>query len=74
MIEKIYDIIAEQLDVERETLTPDTSILEDLGADSLDLIELVSLIEDEFHIEVEDEKVTELKTPQSIVKYIEQKQ
>lgn len=73
MLDKIYDIIAEQLDIEKDMITPDSSILEDLGADSLDLIELVSLLEEEFNIEVEDEKVAELKTPQSIAKYIEEK-
>ena len=71
VFEKIKKILAEQLDADEEEMTLDTKIAEDLGADSLDLVDLVMSIEDEFEIEVPDEAIEEIKTVDDAVKYIE---
>lgn len=70
MIEKIREILAEQLDVELEEVNADSDIQEDLGADSLDVMDIMTEIEDEFEIEVEDEVIETLRTPQKIADYI----
>lgn len=72
IFEQVRDIICEQFEIEKDSITPDTVIREDLDADSLDLIDLVMTFEDEFKIEVPDEAVAEIKTVGDIVKYIEE--
>lgn len=71
IFEKVRDIIAEQLDVDKESITPETNLLKDLEADSLDAVEIIMAIEDEFGIEVPDEQVEEFQLISSIVAYIE---
>lgn len=72
IFEKIRSIIAEQLDLDEETITMDSDCVEDLGADSLDMVDLVMSFEDEFEIEVPDEAVEKVKTVGDIVRYIEE--
>ena len=72
ILEKIRSIIAEQLDLDEETITMDSDCVEDLGADSLDMVDLVMSFEDEFEIEVPDEAVEKVKTVGDIVRYIEE--
>ena len=71
MITKIKEILADQLDIELEDIRDDSDIQEDLEADSLDVMDIMTEIEDEFDIEVEDEAIEELRTPQKIAEYIE---
>lgn len=69
--EKVTAILAEQLDVEEDTITMDTSLVDDLGADSLDVVDLVMTLEDEFDMEIPDEDVENVRTVGDIVKYLE---
>jgi acyl carrier protein len=71
--EKIKDIIVEQLGVNPEQVTPSASFIGDLGADSLDTVELVMAFEEEFGVEVPDEDAEKLQTVSDVVKYIEDK-
>ena len=71
MITKIKKILADQLDIELEDIKDDSDIQEDLEADSLDVMDIMTEIEDEFDIEVEDEAIEELRTPKKIADYIE---
>lgn len=71
VFEKIKRILAEQLDVDEESLTMDTLISEDLGADSLDVVELLMSIEDEFEVEIPDEEIDNLRTIGDVVDYIQ---
>lgn len=73
VFDKIKDIIVEQLDVEEDAVTMEASITEDLGADSLDVVDLVMSIEESFDVEIPDEVVENIKTVGDIVKYIENK-
>ena len=73
VFDKIKDIIVEQLDVEEDAVTMEASITEDLGADSLDVVDLVMSIEESFDVEIPDEEVENIKTVGDIVKYIENK-
>ena len=74
VFEKIVDILAEQLDIEnKNTITMDSELVDDLGADSLDSIDIVMSVEDEFVIEVPDEVIEDIKTVSDIVDYIESK-
>ena len=69
--EKVKKIIAEQLGVEEEDITPDSSFVEDLGADSLDTVELVMAFEEEFGIEIPDEDAEKIATVKDAVEYIQ---
>jgi len=71
--EKVKDIIVEQLGVNPEQVTPQASSIEDLGADSLDIVELVMAFEEEFGVEVPDEDAEKLQTVGDVVKYIEER-
>ena len=71
IFEKLKDIIAEQLSVEADEVNLDSNIQDDLGADSLDVVDLITTIEDEFDISIPDEAVEEIKTVGDIVNYIE---
>ncbi len=68
---KIREIICTQLDIEPEKVTMDASVTDNLGADSLDLVELVMSIEEEFDLEVPDSEIENLRTVGDIVRYIE---
>ena len=67
IFEKVRDILADQLELDPATITMDTNILEDLEADSLDFVELVTSIEDEFDIVITDEAVGDFKTVLQVV-------
>ena len=71
--DKVRDIIVEQLGVNPEQVTINASFIEDLGADSLDTVELVMAFEEEFSVEVPDEDAEKLQTVGDVVKYIEEK-
>ncbi len=71
IFERVRDILVEQLDVEESTVTMESSITDDLGADSLDIVDLVMTLEDEFDTEIPDEDIESIKTVGDVVKYIE---
>ncbi|MBP1573939.1 MAG: acyl carrier protein [Oscillospiraceae bacterium] len=70
-IDTVKNIIAEQLDLDADDITMQSSIMEDLGADSLDVVEILIAFEDEFDVKLPEEEVEKLKTVGDIVKYIE---
>lgn len=70
---KIKDIIEKELGVEREKLTPEASFIEDLGADSLDIVELVMEFEKEFNIDIPDDDAEKLRTVGDAISYLESK-
>ena len=71
VFEKVRDILVDQLDVDEDTVTMEASITADLGADSLDVVDLLMSIEDEFEVEIPDGEVENIKTVGSLVEYIE---
>lgn len=71
VLEKVKAILAEQFDVEKDKITAETDLQEDLGADSLDVVDLLMSIEDEFEVEVPDEEIENIKTVGALVSYIE---
>lgn len=71
VFEKLKEIIALQLDLDAESLTLDTKIIEDLGTDSLDVVEMLMSVEDEFEVEIPEEKIEDLKTIGDVVDYIQ---
>ncbi len=70
MLEKMREIIAEQLNCDAESIQPETSFKEDLGADSLDLFELVMALEDEYSVEIPAEELQELTTVGAVMDYL----
>ncbi|MDE6312761.1 MAG: acyl carrier protein [Lachnospiraceae bacterium] len=73
MLEKIKGIIAEQLNVEADTITEATSFKEDLGADSLDLFELVMSLEEEYNVEIPAEDLENITTVGAVLEYLKKK-
>jgi len=73
LYDRVKKIIVEQLDVEEEDVKPEASFVDDLGADSLDTVELVMALEEEFSIEIPDEDVEKIPTVQSAIDYIREK-
>ncbi|MGN0488463.1 MAG: acyl carrier protein [Ruminococcus sp.] len=71
VFEKVQAILAEQFDVEEDKIVEDTNLQDDLGADSLDVVDLLMSIEDEFEIEIPDDEIENLKTVGALVSYIE---
>ena len=71
MLEKMKKIIAEQLGVNEDEITEDTSFADDLGADSLDLFELVSSLEDEYGVEIPSEELEKLTTVGKVIDYLQ---
>jgi acyl carrier protein len=67
---RVIEIIVEQLGVSEEEVTIEASFIEDLGADSLDLVELIMAMEEEFGIEISDEDAEKIQTVQDVVNYI----
>ncbi len=71
--EKVKNIIVEQLGVDTEAVTAEASFIDDLGADSLDIVELVMTMEEEFDLEIPDEDAEKIKTVNDVVNYIKAK-
>ena len=71
--DRVKEIVAKQLGADDEAITPEATFVEDLGADSLDIVELVMALEEEFGLEIPDDAAEEIKTVDSAVKYIETK-
>jgi len=71
IVEKVKQIIAEQLGVEEDEVTPSSSFIDDLGADSLDTVELVMALEENFDLEIPDEAAEKIRTVQDAIDYIE---
>jgi acyl carrier protein len=71
--EKVRDIIVEELGVERDKVTDDASFMEDLGADSLDTVELVMAFEKEFDVDIPDEDAEKIRTVGDAMKYLDEK-
>ncbi len=72
--EKVQEVLAKQFEVEPETITMDTNLVDDLGADSLDVAELIMSVEDEFGIAIKDDSAASLFTVRQIVDFIEKMQ
>ncbi len=68
---RIKEIVCEQLGVSDDEVTPEASFIDDLGADSLDIVELVMALEEEYEIEISDEDAEKIKTVQDVVTYVE---
>lgn len=73
MLEKIKEIIAEQLNIDAEEIKPETSFKDDLGADSLDLFEVVMSLEEEYDVEIPPEEVSNLGTVAEVMDYLKTK-
>jgi len=73
LLDKVKDVTAEMLGIEKEKISDDSNFIEDLGADSLDTVELVMEMEEEFDIEIPDEDANELRTVQDVVDYLEER-
>lgn len=71
--EKVKNIIVEQLGVDMESVTPEASFIDDLGADSLDIVELVMTMEEEFDLEIPDEDAEKIKSVNDVINYIKAK-
>lgn len=74
VLEKVQKIVAEQLSVEVSEVTPEASFIDDLGADSLDVVEMVMALEEEFKIEIPDEDAEKILLVKDAVQYIEDNQ
>ncbi|NDY42187.1 acyl carrier protein [Dissulfurirhabdus thermomarina] len=72
--EKMIEIIASQLSVDKEKVVPSASFVDDLGADSLDLVELVMAMEEEFGVEIADEDAEKMQTVQDAINFINERQ
>ena len=71
IFEQIKKILCDQLDLDEEQVTEDSEVIDDLGADSLDIVDLVMTLEEEFGTEIPDEDIENLRTVGDIVKYVE---
>ena len=72
--QRVKEIVVEQLGVKADQVTPQAKFIEDLGADSLDTVELVMALEEEFGIEVPDEQAEKLQSVGDVIKYVEESQ
>ncbi len=71
ILEKLKTIVSEQLEIDAESITADTRLNEDLNADSLDVVEILMALEDEFGVEIPDEETEKMKTIGDVVDYIQ---
>ena len=71
VLDKVVEIVCNQLEISKEGVTPDSSLVEDLGADSLDTVELVMAFEEEFGLEIPDDEAENITTIKSAVDWIE---
>lgn len=74
ILEKVKDVIVEQLGVEDDTIKLDTSFIDDLGADSLDIVELIMALEEEFDMQIPDSEAEKIATVNDVVEYIKNNQ
>ena len=74
ILEKIQNILAQQFEVSADSISADTNIVDDLGADSLDVVELIMSVEDEFGFSIHDEDAADLVTVGKLAEYIEARQ
>ncbi len=74
LLEKIQSVLSQQFEVAADSITEETNIIDDLGADSLDVVELIMSVEDEFGLSIPDEDAAELTTVGKLIEYIESKQ
>ena len=72
VLEKVKMILSSQFDVEEDSITPETNIADDLGADSLDVVDMLMSMEDEFDVEIPDEEIERIRTVGELVAYIEE--
>ena len=72
VLEKVKMILSSQVDVEEDSITPETNIADDLGADSLDVVDMLMSLEDEFDVEIPDEEIERIRTVGELVAYIEE--
>ena len=72
IFERVRDIIVEQLGVDKETVTTESSFIDDLGADSLDIVELIMALEEEFDTEIPDEDAEKISTVNDVIEYIKE--
>jgi acyl carrier protein len=71
VLEKIKELLADQLEVDIDEITPDTNVIEDLGADSLDIAELIVNIEDEYNIVISEDELQDIVTVGSFAEFVE---
>lgn len=71
VFEKIKKILSEQLELDKEEITLESNIVDDLGADSLDLVDMAMTVEDEFGLELPDEMLETVQTVEDVIRYIE---
>lgn len=74
IVERVKSIIVDQLNVSAEEVTNEASFIEDLGADSLDIVELIMALEEEYDIEIPDEDAEKIQTVQDVINYIQSRQ
>ena len=74
IVERVKAIIVEQLGVTAEEVTPEASFIEDLGADSLDIVELIMALEEEYEMEIPDEDAEKIQTVRDVITYVQSKQ
>ena len=74
ILEKVKEVIVEQLGVEDEVIKPDTSFIDDLGADSLDIVELIMALEEEFDLQIPDSEAEKIATVGDVIEYIKNNQ
>ncbi|TYP59968.1 acyl carrier protein [Thermosediminibacter litoriperuensis] len=70
ILDRVKKIIADQLGVDEDEVVPEASFIDDLGADSLDIVELIMAFEEEFDLEIPDEDAEKIKTVQDVIDYI----
>ena len=72
ILEKLKEIVSEQLEIDAKTITADTRLNEDLNADSLDVVEILMALEDEFGVDIPDEEIEKMKTIGDVVNFIQE--
>jgi len=69
--DKVYRVISEKLEIDIDEIVPEASFVDDLGADSLDLVELIMSMEEEFDLDIDDKEAEKMKTVQNVLNYLE---